>query len=58
MPYEFIDQLLLCSLFADWHCFWVRDDNFLEMKDVVSINVISISDLAYWNLYDGGVTEY
>jgi|LakMenEpi03Aug12_release.lakeMendotaPanAssembly.Ray.scaffolds.fasta_scaffold2989111_1 hypothetical protein len=51
MPYEFLNQLLLCPLFANRNRLWIRDDYFLEMKDVVSIDMISISDLAYWNLY-------
>ena len=58
MPDELLNQLLLSPLFAYRNRLWIRDDYFLEMKDVVSINMISISDLAYWNLYDGVVTEY
>lgn len=50
MSNKLLNHHILCFLLTERNGFRIRDDNFLEVVDVVAIDVVALLDLADWDL--------
>ncbi len=58
MSHELFDEQILCFFFVFRDALWIRDDDFLEMIDGISVDVISVFYFADRHLCIVIITEY
>lgn len=58
MSHELLNHHILGLLLTDGNSFRIGDDYLLEVVDILTIYMVALLDLAYWDLGYCMVTEY